>query len=111
LNTTIIQGVPGFVHAADLELDRHHARPCASKSGQCKAAIITRPKRARASSGSQRTIDGGALAAGKRCDGCTATGRGDGGRAGGGRSTARVLTVVVKLLLDLFWIFKCMALG
>ena len=71
-----------------------------------QAAINTRPpRRGSTHSARRRTIDGGALAAGKRCDGCTATGRG-GAMAGGagGRSTARVLTVVVKLLLDLFWI-------
>ena len=34
-------------------------------------------------SGSRRKIDGGALAAGKRCDGCTATGRRGGAMEGG----------------------------
>jgi hypothetical protein len=98
-----------LIHAADLEHRTLRTRAVRKNDYEqewsVQAAINTRPPRDGAStqsSGSQRTIDGGALAAGKRCDGCTATGRGDGDGDGGRRRIARALTHRSEVVVDLF---------
>ena len=84
------------------------ARTITNRSGQCKQRSTldhqdAGPHTTRRTHDRRRRIGGWQAMRRLHGDGA---GRGDGGRAGGGRSTARVLTVVVKLLLDLFWIFK-----